>query len=468
MDYGRKDFFIAADTGFRENVSADWFEGFKANVAYKYQPISRYTEEQNRFADVVRDPLFTRDRFVQRMQSVPESHKQFHDTLARAKNDEHFDFLVGAVSEELLYKEAAADAPITAQFASELTDISNLALFIPALNQVRAAKTGIDAFKTAAKFGFGAGVASESIRAPFAYADSDWESAANIGMTTVFSGALGSSAHYLKPFIKSAARKASDFANGRPVRHTFDQDGNIVLAGDDGYVGQSGGDFDAVTGNPLGSPSQRILSDKNVPQEVKGWFHALTSNASVSVQGNRSGMAQQSVAMRIVPFYGTFMRTQRGLRDLHAQQVTGEIDASAPSIAGAFTGSAKEYDDWLGDTINRMVLSKSSDPRLVRQAQEGMTPQQADAIVRLDELFKQIDDDANFTGVFKRNQELQARIDNLEKDLQELNTKDKSIRDSEGRGAKQGISKAQFAALERGTAKMAKIKQEIKDLILYP
>src|SRR5210317_1315670 len=118
MDYGRKDFFIAADTGFRENVSSGWFEGFKANVAYKYQPISRYTDEQNLFGEVERDPLFTRDRFVQRMQSIPESHKNFHETLARAKNDDHFDFLVGAVSEELLYKEEAANAPITAQFAS--------------------------------------------------------------------------------------------------------------------------------------------------------------------------------------------------------------------------------------------------------------------------------------------------------------------------------------------------------------
>lgn len=307
-------------------------------------------------------------------------------------------------------------------------------------------------------------MASETIRAPFAYADSDWESAANIGMTTVFSGALGSSAHYLKPFIKSAARKASDFANGRPVRHTYDEDGNIILAGDDGYVGQSGGDFDAVTGNPLGSPSQRILSDKNVPQEVKGMFHALTSNASVSVQGNRSGMAQQSVAMRIVPFHGTYMRVQRDLHDLHAQQVTGEIDATAPSIAGAYTGSSKDYDDWLGDTISRMVLSKSDDPRLVRQAQEGMTEQQANAIVQLDELFKQIDDDANFTGVFKRNEELKARIDTLKKELEELNTKDKSIKDADGKGAKQGISKAQFKALESGAARIAKIKKEIDDL----
>ena len=464
MDYGRKDFFIAADTGFRENVSSSWFEGFKANVAYKYQPISTYTDEQNLFGEVERDALFTRDRFVQRMQSIPESHKNFHETLARAKNDDHFDFLVGAVSEELLYKQEAANAPITAQFASELTDISNLALFIPALNQVRVAKTGVDAFKTAAKFGFGAGVASETIRAPFAYADSDWESAANVGMTTVFSGALGSSAHYLKPFIKSAARKASDFANGRPVQHTFDKDGNIVLAGDDGYVGQSGGDFDAVTGNPLGSPSQRILSDKNVPQEVKGMFHALTSNASVSVQGNRSGMAQQSVAMRIVPFYGTYMRVQRDLRDLHAQQITGEINATAPSIAGAYTGSSKDYDDWLGETISRMVLSKSDDPRLVRGAQDGMTRQQADAIVQLDQLFKQIDDDANFTGVFKRNEELKARIDNLNKELEELNTKDKSIRGVDSKGAKQGISKAQFAALDRGTDRIAKIKKEIDDL----
>lgn len=462
MDYGRKDFFIAADTGFRENVDSSWFEGWKANMAYQYTPITRYTEEDRLFGNVLKSDQYNAEWFVNRMKGLPEQYKPFYDTFARAKNDDHFDFLTNTVEEQLQIKEDAARAPITAQFAAGLMDVANLSFLIPGLQEVRAAQTAGVAVKQAVKYGFMGGVASESYRAPFAYADSDWEAAANIGMTSLFSGGLGLGAHYFKPFVKSTARKVTDFANGRTVRHTFDEDGNIQLAGDDGYVGQSGGDFDAVVGNPLGSPSQRILSDPTVPQNVKGLFHALTGNASVSVQGNRSGnVAQQSVAMRIVPFYGRFMRTQRDLRDLHANQMTGAMEA--PSIAGAFH-SAGDYDEWLGDTIRRMVLSKADDPRLVREAQAGMTSQQADAIVKLDELFKEIDADANFTGVFKRNEEIKLKIEQLEKEIAEAKQTVADIRASEGKGVKQGLSQKQFKHMQKLEGRVATKQKQIDDL----
>ena len=80
MDYGRKDFFIAADTGFRDAVDQTWFEGWKANVAYNHKPLITSVEESMLFNDVELDPLFTRDRFIERMKSLPPEHSDHANT----------------------------------------------------------------------------------------------------------------------------------------------------------------------------------------------------------------------------------------------------------------------------------------------------------------------------------------------------------------------------------------------------
>ena len=229
MDYGRKDFFVDPGLGFRDSVSPSWFDGWKANFAYNHMPLTRFIDEQNKFSERQFDPTFTPDKFVARLKELPPEYAVHYDELARAKDNDHFDFIRDAIAEELTYKDRAANAPISAQFAAGITDLVNLGFLIPGVGQVRAAKTGLDAIKTAGKFGLGAGLVSEARRAPFAYADSDYEAAANVAMTTMFSGIFGGTFHYGKPFVQSTARKVVDFANGRSHKHIFKNDGSVNL-----------------------------------------------------------------------------------------------------------------------------------------------------------------------------------------------------------------------------------------------
>ena len=278
MDYGRKDFFVDPGLGFRDSVSPSWFDGWKANFAYNHMPLTRAVH---------------------------------YDELARAKDNDHFDFIRDAIAEELTYKDRAANAPISAQFAAGITDLVNLGFLIPGVGQVRAAKTGIDAVKTAGKFGLGAGLVSEARRAPFAYADSDYEAAANVAMTTMFSGIFGGTFHYGKPFVQSTARKVVDFANGRSHKHIFKEDGSVNLQQEridvsDTKALNESDIYDGNVNNPLGSPTQKILNNPKIPQTVKRLFYLMNNNSSVGVKGNVTGaVAEQSVHQRIAPSLGT-------------------------------------------------------------------------------------------------------------------------------------------------------------------
>ena len=463
MDYGRKDFFIAADTGFRDAVDQTWFEGWKANVAYNHKPLITSVEESMLFNDVELDPLFTRDRFIERMKSLPPEHRDHANTYARAKNDAHFDFIFNAVTEELDYKYKAGEAPISAQLVGGLTDVLNLAFFIPAVGQVRAAKGVFDATKIGAGFGLAAGVASEARRAPFAYADRDWESASNIAMSTMFSGAFAGSAHFLAPMIKSSAKKVVDFASGRQVKHVFDDDGSVnIRSEDEGYVPQQGGDYEPVVGNWIGSPSQRRLSDPTLPDEIKKMFHGLTSNASVSVHGNRSqNVTQQSVAMKIAPFLGRYTALERQLRNAHHRDVMGMDDVEAPSMLGAYSPFTKDYDNWFEDTARRMVLASSEYPELRYKAQEGMTRNQADAIVKMQEVITEMHDDALAAKVFRRDVEIDEKIAKLNDLIKRSEEKANSIKAASSQGSKQGISKAQFKALDSYTKRINNWRSQI-------
>lgn len=460
MDYGRKDFFIATDMGFREDVAPSWYEGWKANVAYNHMPLTRFIDEQNKFGALDHDPSFTMDRFLSRMKSLPESHMPYYDTFARAKNEEHFDFLQMSVAEELQYKDEGASAPLSAVFAAGITDLVNLGFLIPGVGQVRAAKTGLDAVKTAAKFGLGAGLVSEARRAPFAYADSDYESAMNIGMTTMFSAALGGSAHYLKPFIQSTAKKTVNFAQGKGFRHIYDEDGAINLARDaDGQIVSGEANYDRVVNNFMGSPTQKIGQDASMPVEVKEIAYLISNNSAVGVKGNLSGaVAKQSLQQKIAPGLGSFYKITRTLRNLHAQQISGYEDAQASTFFGAYNPlQQKSFNGFLEDTFRRKAMADSGVPELVRQAQDGMTKQQADAIVELERLFKAIDEDARYYKVLGNDDEINARLIAAEKQVAQKQKLIDDINSKAKTQAKMGLSKAQ-------SKKVADLTKEIDAL----
>ncbi len=431
IDVGRRDFFIAATPGFQDQVDPTWFEGWRANVAYNNMPIVESFEEFRLFNEVQPDPDFNP------VENLTDEYLPFYEDLMRAKNVDHFNYLKMRVDRANARRATMARSHWSATLAGGITDPLFLTTFVPGLNAIGLGKTIVSAAGRATALGFGYGVASEARRAPFAVADEDYESAMNIATSTAISGFFGGAlkgAGYMTPFIKSTAAKVGRVARGEKINHIWSGDGVNL---DSGYVGQSGGDFDAVVGNPLGSPSQRMLSDPAMPQSVKEMFVNLTYNSSVPLQGNRSGLAAQSVSQLSAPYEGLVRRVEVQMRDFHAQHLG--VGDEAVSIAGVYSPFTREFDDFVADTFKRYILSDAPDPAMRRAALDGISDPQREAIKVITKLFGDMGEDAKFYGLFPGQEQITKKIANLN---QRIDDKAKVIADIESKRRADGTLSA--------------------------
>ena len=306
MDNGISDFFITLDSGWGENLAPSWTETFKASFTDRL-PVGGHFEEMKRFSDRIRDENFDV------VANIPETHIRYYDDLVRAKDQEHLDFLIHQVDLALERDQIMADGAFTANIVGDIP--SFLIGFVPGLNVVGAgSKLG-----TVAKFataGFIGSATSELIREPFQVADADFESTLNIAAATALSPVLGMGITYAKPFIRSSVNKVIRTVDGEQSRHIFGSDGSVNLAST-----IEGGDSTLKFSNPLSNDLQKFLADPKMPEAAKAIAIRMSSNASIATKGNIEGKATQSLAQRILPYYGAFNSVQRGLRNLHAQDI---------------------------------------------------------------------------------------------------------------------------------------------------
>ena len=426
MDIGRRDFFIAAEPGFvNEAVDPTWAEAWRANVGYNNMPLIESVDEFRKFGGIERLQGYNP------VEEMTDEDLPFYEDLVRAKNPEHYAYIKDRVRRSNERRSVMARGHWSAAIAGGITDPLFLTTFIPGLNAVGLGRTILSATGRTAALGFGYGVASEARRAPFAVADPDFESAMNIASSTAISGFFGGAfkgAGYMKPFIESSAKKVGRLARGEKIKHIWGEDAVNL---DDGYVGQSGGDYDAVVGNPLGSPSQRALSDPSLPQEVKKAFVDLTFNSSVPLQGNRGSMATQSVAQLALPYEGQARNIEMAMRDFHAQHLG--VGIKAQSVAGVYSPFTAEFDDFFADTIKRYIMMDAPDPIIRRQALDGISDAQREAIKFIKPIYEAIGEDATHYGLFldtaamkKKIKVLQDRIDKKAKTIADIESKRRS------------------------------------------
>ena len=447
MDNGISDFFITLDSGWGENLAPSWTETFKASFTDRL-PVGGHFEEMKRFSDRIRDENFD---FVA---NIPETHIRYYDDLVRAKDQEHLDFLIHQVDLALERDQIMADGAFTANIVGDIP--SFLIGFVPGLNVVGAgSKLG-----TVAKFataGFIGSATSELIREPFQVADADFESTLNIAASTALSPVLGMGITYAKPFIRSSVNKVIRTVDGEQSRHIFGSDGSVNLAST-----IEGGDSTLKFSNPLSNDLQKFLADPKMPEAAKAIAIRMSSNASIATKGNIEGKATQSLAQRILPYYGAFNSVQRGLRNLHAQDIG--VGQKASSFAGVFYKNNKEYNAWLADTITKHVRVNSNNPRIAREASKSMTEAQKEAAVLLQKSFKEIGEDATFFGVFPKNQKLQERIDAANKKLEEKTTKLEALEETINKQPHKGATKKQFTFLQDLDKQINKLRDDIDEL----
>ena len=455
-DLGRRDFFIPIPNALTDETPVSWYEGWKANAAYATMPLIERIEEERRFANAPIDPTFNVT------QNISEDLLPYYDDLVRAKNAEHLKFLELRARTAISRREQAAKAPFTAQIVGSLTDPLAVTALIPGLNYVKLGKTFTQALTRAGGVGFAYGVASEARRAPFAVADEPGEAYANVAAATVFSAGFGGvmkGASYARPFFQSSAAKVNKLFQGKKFDHMTSKDNLGELSLDDGYTPAQGGDYDPVVSNPLASPSMVAMNRTDLPDEVKKLFALLSSNASVSTQGNRRGIGFQSVAQESVTYQGQFYNLVRRMRDLHSQEVRGVKKAAQfMQIYNPRSG----FDDWANDTIRRYIFSKSRDPQLRRLAADGISDQQKEVGVLISDTLKAFSDDMKYYGVVKDDEKLRALITKNQAELDSVTKKLIKLESDIAKMPNKAGTQKQFALQNVLDSKQARLKARIE------
>lgn len=455
-DLGRRDFFIAIPNEISDEAPVSWYEGWKANVAYNNMPLIERVEEERLFGDIPVDSTFDV------VSNISEDLLPYYDDLVRAKNPQHLAYLEGRARTAIERRRKAAEAPLTAQLAGGITDPLTLTVFIPGLNYIKLGKTFTQAVTRAGGVGAGYGIASELRRAPFAVADEPGESYANVAAATVFSAAFGGimkGAPYAKPFFQSGAAKVNKLFKGEKIDHMTPTDNVGALSLDDGYTPAKGGDYDPVVSNPLGSPSQRAMQRKDLPDDVKKLFMLMSYNGSVSTQGARRGIGIQSVAQESVTYQGLYQNLIRRMRDLHSQEVRG-IKKAAQFMQ--MYNPRSGFDDWAKDSIRRYIFSKSSDPQLRRAAADGISDQQKEVGVLIADSLKTFSDDIRYYGVVKNDEQLRALVAQNQKSLDNITAKLQKLESDIAKMPNKAGTNRQFALQDALDKRQAQLKDRIE------
>lgn len=200
-------FTVQNETSFAENFSA----GFGYTVA----PIVARTEEEILFSNVSREADFNP------FESVGEGYEGLEDTIARARNLEHLDFIKLKIDENRERRDVLEKANF---FSGALlggmltpTNIVSIPFLGPLGLAARAGMTMKAAAIASAKGGAAVAVVDEAVRAPFDPLNTAAESAINMVTTTAFTTVLGAAPSAflnVKGTYNKAAAKLNNLQRG--------------------------------------------------------------------------------------------------------------------------------------------------------------------------------------------------------------------------------------------------------------
>ena len=194
---------------------ASFTENFSAGFGYTMAPIVARTEEEIRFANVPRETDF--DPFM----SVGEGYDGFEDSIVRAKNLEHLEFIKQSIDENKKRRDVIAKADfISGALLGGMFTPTNL-VSAPLFGSIGFAAMRSMTMRAAAiasaKGGAAIAVADEIIRAPFDPLNTATESGINMLTTTAFTTVLGAAPSAflnVKGTYNKAAAKLNNLQRG--------------------------------------------------------------------------------------------------------------------------------------------------------------------------------------------------------------------------------------------------------------
>lgn len=462
MDLLQQDFQIVGDKGFfkPEEKDAGFFETLRATYAYNWMPMVRRREEFQLFGDREFDENFDHTAAIEQK---GDEYFNYVDALTRAKDQEHFDFIVQSIDDYRGVKDTLSRGGILPQMIGYTVDPTAALLFIPGFNLGVGANIG----KSALRMGFsGLAFASttEALRAPLDDAPDPYEAQLNLLASTVLGGAIGGGikgAPYLMPFARSSANKVARMNRGEKISKTFADDGTVKL--DDGtQAGVKIGDdeFDLEVNDFISSPAKRALGNPQLPKEVKSFFTRLSYNMSLPLRGQRGKATPQSVSSRKVTHMGAAHQYETAMRNLHAQELgKGE---RAKKFMGLFLSDRRDFDSWYSSTIRRLIDSKSPDPSISLRAKENLTDAQKKAWTVHTDFMNKYDLDARYVGLLQDDATLTKSITEMQVRLKE---KQKILDDLEdSRKERLSLTKKQQKLHDKITKEIDSLGDEIETL----
>lgn len=194
---------------------ASFAENFSAGFGYTVAPIVARTEEEILFSNVSREADFNP------FESVGEGYEGLEDTIARARNLEHLDFIKLKIDENRGRRDVLEKANF---FSGALlggmltpTNIVSIPFLGPLGLAARAGMTMKAAAIASAKGGAAVAVVDEAVRAPFDPLNTAAESAINMVTTTAFTTVLGAAPSAflnVKGTYNKAAAKLNNLQRG--------------------------------------------------------------------------------------------------------------------------------------------------------------------------------------------------------------------------------------------------------------
>ena len=200
---------------YRHEKEPSFTESMKAAYGYQYSPIIARTQEEIFFGAMDRDPEF--NPF-----DSTDGYEGFESDIARAKNQQHLDFIKQTIDENRERRNVLAKSDFfSGALVAGILDPLALSFAIPVVGQLGLfAKGGMTVRQAAiasAKGGAAFGATAEAIRAPFDPVNTTGESGLNLLTATAFStvlGAAGSAVFNTQGAFHRSANKLRDLTRG--------------------------------------------------------------------------------------------------------------------------------------------------------------------------------------------------------------------------------------------------------------
>jgi hypothetical protein len=345
-------------------------ESFKAAFQYQYSPIISRTFEEIQFGGVEIDEQFDPLMDV-------EGYEGHLDTLSRAKNKAHHNYLKENIDKTRDYKQTLAESDFfSGALVAGLVDPLNIAFGLPVVGRLGMIATGQMGIKEAAKAsikgGIAVGTTSEVVRAPFDVTNTAEESAMNMLTTTAFSTALGivpSTIRNVRGTYSQSASKLRDLATGEPVdvpNAKQIQEGKEIDSRSFNLKKTKA--TESIWWRLIPTPGKTIMLSDVAPQWFKEGYQRMEGNATMALERNIAGKGVQSMRQR-QPVYT--VRARNLIMDVIGER-TKEIKGrkSRAQIAGIdldqpekMIGMTGRYDKWFNKTLDLYIEASNPNRR---------------------------------------------------------------------------------------------------------